>query len=387
MPASFRKKLLFISHDSSLTGAPILLLNLLKLIKKHSLYDFEILLYRGGSLEDDFKKLGPTDILKDKNYATTRNNIKRGLNFLKYQQKLWKWQKKVKKFDLVFNNTVTNGKVLEGFAKVGLPIVSYVHELESVIRQYYANAILTFQFSGLIAVPSSVVGRNLELRHSVPEHKIKRLDYFFSSEEVIHQSIKKEEGRRMFFDRFKLPINKFYVVSMGTATHRKGIDLFLEVCKELQADPDMFFVWIGDFVDESTKEKTLKDIEVHNLSHNFLMTGFLPNSSLNLLPFDLFCLTSREDPYPLVVIEAAMQKIPSLCFDSGGISDFVSGDCGWLINDFSPSAMAEKIRELKKDKKQMQTVGENAGKKALELHTNEERILIQFKTIINQLLV
>jgi glycosyltransferase involved in cell wall biosynthesis len=173
---------------------------------------------------------------------------------------------------------------------------------------------------------------------------------------------------------------------MGTATYRKGIDLFLEVCKELREDPEFFFVWIGDFVDDASKKDLYNDIESLSSSGNLLITGFLPHSSSNLLPFDLFCLSSREDPYPLVVIEAALQKVPSLCFDSGGASEFISGACGWLVEDFAPKAMAKKIKELKRNKKEIEIIGNNAFNKAVSIHLNEEKIFFQFDSIIKQVL-
>ena len=384
MPSTIRKKILFISHESSLTGAPVLLINLLKLIKQKELYDFEILLYRGGTLEKDFKELAPTSTLKGCNYATTKNMASRFINYIGYRLKLKKWSKKVKQFDLVFSNTITNGKVLKALSHEGIPVISYVHELQSVINQYWDDAYLTLQLSDVIAVPSSVVGNTLKLEYSVSEKKLSRLDYFFPINRGLLSSITKQEARQKFLNKFQLSKEVFYVVSMGTATYRKGIDLFLEICEELKSDLELFFVWMGDFVEEDTKRNVLSDCGA--LPDNLLITGFLPHSFTNLLPFDLFCLSSREDPYPLVVVEAAIQKVPTLCFNSGGASEFVSDECGWLVEDFSPKAMAQKIKELKDSKKEIETVGNNAFNKAISLHANEERIIFQFNSIIKQVL-
>ncbi len=51
------KKVLFISHDASRTGAPIVLLNLLKWFKTNTDIPFQILLKKGGVLEPDFKAI------------------------------------------------------------------------------------------------------------------------------------------------------------------------------------------------------------------------------------------------------------------------------------------------------------------------------------------
>ncbi len=383
MTNPIKKKILVISPGSSLTGAPILLVNLLELVKKYDLFHFEILLYRGGPLENEFKKLGKTDVLKEKEYSLDKKIFKRFKNYVRYRIKLKKWKSKIKNFDLVFSNTITNGRLLKSFAKRQLPVICYIHELESIIQEYRNNAFLTFQIANVLAVPSHHVKDNLRLKHSFPKQKIFRLDYFFPINPV-EKPLSKQDAKKLFLEKYNLAEDKFYVVSMGTATLRKGIDFFMEVCEECKTNKEIFFVWIGDFVDNVTKEKTTKKIDDSSMNKNFLLTGYLPYSSFNLLPFDLFLLTSREDPYPLVVIEAAFQKIPTLCFNSGGAAEFVSDNCGWIIQDFSPKEMAKKILELEKNMPAIKTVGDKAYKKAIELHTDESKIISQLNQIISE---
>ena len=53
-------KILFISHDASRTGAPILLLRLIEQIKIYSDFEILILLKNCGELKEDFERLGKT---------------------------------------------------------------------------------------------------------------------------------------------------------------------------------------------------------------------------------------------------------------------------------------------------------------------------------------
>ena len=53
------KKVLFISHEASRTGAPIVFLNFLKWFKANTDIPFQILLKKGGVLEPDFKAIAP----------------------------------------------------------------------------------------------------------------------------------------------------------------------------------------------------------------------------------------------------------------------------------------------------------------------------------------
>lgn len=376
-----KKRILFISHDSTLTGAPILLLNLLRLLKETSIFDFEVLLYRGGNLEKEFKKLAAVDVLKNKGYALETGWFKKIKNYISYRLKLVRWKNRIEDFDLVFSNTITNGRLLQKILAKNIPVVSYVHELQSVIEQFKKDAELTLLNSNVIAVPSNTVKENLVKNHVCSPGQIKILNYYFpfiDNSDIIRS---KMSVRKAFLDKFDIPSNMFYVVSMGTATYRKGFDLFVKVAQELKSYPDIYMIWIGDFIKDESSTINRDLIDKNVVGKNLLITGFLDHSITNLLPFDLFLLTSREDPYPLVAIEAAFNRIPIIGFESGGVEEFVGDNCGWIIPEFSTSLMAEKIIELKKEQAHIQQRGENAFQKAIMMHANENSIISQIKDI------
>ena len=82
------------------------------------------------------------------------------------------------------------------------------------------------------------------------------------------------------------------------------------------------------------------------------------------MPFDLLALTSREDPYPLVVIEAALIGIPAVCFNrSGGMVEFIGEDAGTVVPEGSVEQFAEAIIELKTNPKLLQDKARNAREK------------------------
>lgn len=83
-------------------------------------------------------------------------------------------------------------------------------------------------------------------------------------------------------------------------------------------------------------------------------------------------MTSREDSFPLVNLEAGIMKKPVLCFeDSGGSVEFVSNNCGVVSPYLDIEHMANKIVELYNNKELMETLGFNAHEKVVnELNTN-----------------
>lgn len=386
MIPSGKKKIIFISHESSLTGAPVMLLNLLSLLKGTNLFDIRIVLFRGGILEKEFFKYGKVYVLKSKNYSRQTFLLFKGFNFLIFRIRLLLLQSQIKDVEIIFNNTITNGKILRLLLNSHVKVISYIHELESVIQKYPKDADLTLRYSDLLICPSKIVAQNLISNHKIPKEKLVFLNYYFPLTYINVGGLLKNTSRKSFSGFLEFSENKFYVVAMGWATHRKGIDIFVDaarITKEL--NQNIHFVWIGDFLDDTMKIRIKNEISVHQLESLVTITGALPHSLENLLPFDLFILSSREDPYPLVVLEAALVKIPSVCFaNTGGAQEFIGDDCGWVVNEISSQKLSEKIIEVKDQKEEIKKRGENAFEKCMKLHTDANFINKQFNEIIQK---
>ena len=189
--------------------------------------------------------------------------------------------------------------------------------------------------------------------------------------------------RQKMAQEYKLDPKAFWIAGMGTVTKRKGADIFIEVAIRLNVeDPNIHLIWIGGFPDVQMKADLEEKIQCQKL-RNITFTGPVPYDLHTLKPFDLFLLTSREDPYPLVVIEAAYNKVPTLCFEkSGGIPEFVNKDSGWIAEELSVDKMVESILKIVKDSDQIKRKGESAYEKALRWHADEEAVLNAFQEII-----
>jgi len=84
---------------------------------------------------------------------------------------------------------------------------------------------------------------------------------------------------------------------------------------------------------------------------------------------DVFALTSREDPYPLVCLEAAALAKPIICFaDAGGMPEFVEEDCGFVVPYLDVEAMADRVIALLDSAECRLTMGANARRKVAERH-------------------
>ncbi|MGP0105379.1 glycosyltransferase [Rhodoblastus sp.] len=110
--------------------------------------------------------------------------------------------------------------------------------------------------------------------------------------------------------RFKK--GKRLVVGMcGHASPRKGSDIFLTTA---QAAPDCDFLWVGGWTPEESIENTVYEDFVARKLPNLYVAGAVDNPYAHIGQVDLFFLSSREDPNPLVLAEAMVLRTPLLCF-------------------------------------------------------------------------
>ena len=110
------------------------------------------------------------------------------------------------------------------------------------------------------------------------------------------------------------------VVGMcGHASLRKGVDTFYSTAKAL---PECDFLWIGGWGPEETADNAIFDAFVEDRLPNVYVSGSVANPYPYMGAFDIFFLSSREDPNPVVLAEAMTLDVPLLCFsETTGVTD------------------------------------------------------------------
>lgn len=80
---------------------------------------------------------------------------------------------------------------------------------------------------------------------------------------------------------------------------------------------------------------------------HFTLVDPTPDIGLYNAGADLYLLTSREDPFPNVVLEALDTKVPVIGFkNAGGFEDVVTEKTGALVDFLNLPKMVERIYEL-----------------------------------------
>lgn len=380
------KNILMIGHDGSLTGAPVLMLNLAKLLKEK--YRLTIVLKRGGVLEGRYREVADTYILKGTSYSRPGGIVQKTLSRIGYFFRLLKMIPLFAKADLIFSNTISNGRLLRIFRFFNKPVLVYVHELESVIRYFdqTRDATLSLRYAHLLLYPSRAVQDNLVRNHGIDAAKTRWLPYYFPQADFSFTASAIEEARGRFRQQWNIPGDAKLVAGMGVVSARKGTDRFVEVARQAIASDDrVYFTWIGDFDDSGLSRQIKTAYEEGRYPRQLIFTGPMAYAPTNLQPFDLFFLSSVEDPYPLVVLEAAYQGVPSVCFaNSGGITEFAGEGAGYILADGGAADTAASLVTILQDRERRDAVAAAAREKVTKLHSDPEGLLGIFDTIIHQ---
>jgi len=326
-------EIVFVSHDAANAGAQHLLIALIEWLHDTKGIRPKIILRHGGPLVPNFYQLGPVleiDSLFSFDIERSREKLCRFCGNAN---------------SLVYINTLVPGDIAEQLSKLQIPVITHVHELENAIKRWCVQEELE-QLIGLtdhfIAV-SPPVARNLESAHQVPPEKITTVYAFIKCQKENRDPFNRIAVRR----QKQLPEEGFIIFACGTTDWRKGADLFVGVANEANrlGLKDGYFFWIGS--DSGELEELQAKVRKLGLEDRVFFLGEAQDARSYFAAGDVFLLTSREDPFPLVCLEAADCGLPIVCFDkAGGMPDFVQDDAGYVVPFEDTNAMAEKLMLL-----------------------------------------
>ncbi|WP_395766931.1 glycosyltransferase [Aquirufa sp.] len=344
-------KKLFVGHDANRAGAQLVLLHWLKERKAQG-YTNYLLLVDGGSLLEEYKKVAKVWVWKTDRPLWFK--IKQRLPGLRQAEEWDKTpsQRKMSQilsslseeaFDCIIGNTVSSLSLLRELVTLHVPFEVYVHELSYSISNFTSEEDRKFmanQVSRVYAV-SALVKTVLEKEVGVKAEIIDLLPPIIELPEATKNTNDPVRAA------LRIPANSPIVFSCGLAEWRKGPDVFLEVAKKLiDKMPTVHFIWLGlldnDYSNELLASKTVwdKNQQVHLLP-------VCSDSRPYFEAMNLFFLSSREDPFPLVMLEAAHVGKPIVGVRaSGGVNDFLKGLDELLVDSWDVHVFVDKIASL-----------------------------------------
>lgn len=356
-------------------------MNIIKLIKETGKYELVAVFKNGGPIEEDYQEVVRTYIWNKQ----IKRPLPKGI-IQRVKNKFWpidydqlnkhSIESEMANADFIINNTITNGELIEILVQnFKGKVISYIHELKMSVLKYATNEGVekTIQLSHQFITPSLAVKHFLNENFSIPFEKIFVLNSYIdtSSKPIIKNN----------------NTNKIFTVGCcGTIELRKGTDLFVAVVKYLKTykpDLNISFLWKGMNGDSETLNQIRNDIKKAKLED---VVSFIP-SDKDMDSFykeiDVFLLVSREDPYPLVVLEAATYSKPTICFaNAGGASEFVQDDAGTVVEYLDLVGVADALDAYQKNPDLVKQQGNIAKERVQQKHQDKNLVLAQLNQIL-----
>jgi glycosyltransferase involved in cell wall biosynthesis len=323
-------KLLLIGHDAFPSGAQQLLLNIGRTLSKMFGMEIEFMLLDGGRLESKYREIAPTFI---------------GAAGPAYKARLEAY--KERGFTCAIVNTLASAKALPDLMAAGIEATLLVHELPRILKEknLIDEASIGIRLAKHVVFPAKFV------QDAVNELlEVTQLDNQLVQPQGSYKDIAATpEAAARFRAELGIPEEEKLVIGMGYADLRKGFDLFLQVWRFLNynAAAPVHVCWVGG-IDPDLLGWLSGEMELAQASGTFHMIGYVDDVTPAFSAASVFALTSREDPFPTVVLEAVSAGVPVVAFDrSGGMPEVITANAfGRVVSHGNAIAMAEAIREL-----------------------------------------
>jgi len=151
-----------------------------------------------------------------------------------------------------------------------------------------------------------------------------------------------------------------YILAMGRLVHKKGFDLLIRAFASIAAEfPYVQLLISGDGEERATLERLIDEL---HMRERVKLLGF-PDRATSIALFwgcEFFVLSSRTEPFGIVVVEAMAARKAVLATRSGGVIDLMQHEVNGLLVEPDVAALANGMRALLADPVVTRTMGERA---------------------------
>ncbi|MGW8142776.1 MAG: glycosyltransferase [Anaerolineales bacterium] len=352
------KKLLIISHELSLTGAPLTLADLARYLSAHG-FGITVLSPIEGPLEEKFGEIGAEVIINPMILRDARE-------LLRY----------ITSCDLLLANTILAWRAIYTAKAIAKPSIWWIHESQFGLdyAAQYPRVEGAFQAADVIGFPTSATsdlytsftdGTRVEvLRPGLDTSKLSP-NYPLTSGEG--------NGKRM------------RLINVASYEPRKGQDILVKSLDQLPEGYEIDCYLIGRKLDWWFSQKLFF---LANRRQNIHILGELPNEKVleHMRSADVFVLPSRDEALPMTLLEAMYYSKAIIASRSGGIPEIIEhGENGLIFEVEDYQQLSDHIKRLYDDRNYRHQIGMKGNEKL----TTELTFEVQGKKwmeIINHLL-
>lgn len=307
-----RPSLLYIGHDAHKHGAQLLTLHLVRLFKRRFGYRVHLWLLGEGELLSAYREVAvPLQVFSpdDRRIASAAREVAAaGVSG-------------------AIANTLVTASVIPELAAAGIPVLSLIHEMAELIRERGLES----QARCCASQASRIVFASNRVKESLASVTQSGTQLEDARCVILPQGVYQAlpdidtDSRAAVAAELGMPAEAILVINLGYGDRRKGIDWFLScACATVAADSRFHFLWVGNIEDafrQAWEQERKHPVHGGHLHH----LDFTDQVGRYYAAANVFLLTSREDPFPSVVLEALCCGLPVVAFaGTGGHCDLLT---------------------------------------------------------------
>jgi glycosyltransferase involved in cell wall biosynthesis len=178
--------------------------------------------------------------------------------------------------------------------------------------------------------------------------------------------------------------DRVLIGSVGRFHPDKGQDVLLEAAAQLiQSQPKALFVLVGRQCDSQNADLT-QLIEAYQLSQHILLMGERDDIPQLLPEFDIFCLPSRSEAFPVALGEAMLAGLPCVATDVGDCRVLVGGSTDLVPSGDAKQLAAALDKMLQKSDAEKRNLGLQGRQRVIELFSIAS-VALRYQQLYSQL--
>ncbi|MGB9688906.1 glycosyltransferase family 4 protein [Thermogutta sp.] len=377
-------KVLFAAHSAQPGGAEYCLDVLLRAIDRN-IWDAEVFFACDGPLIDTPRSRGlPANIVAmswwigfEPSGWYWRNLVRCPWRIAGLVRKL-----RAEKFDLVYTNTAAIFESALAARLAGVPHVWHIHEM--LTPSYWRSLVpLRHVRRCILRWSDAIIFESRAARRVCEEYWNKSFANCTTKGTadvyVVPNPLRMvpppvtPEQRRLARELLGVSENEFAILWIGQFIPRKNPQLMLAAFHQTCFPGKSVLFMVGD---GPLRLPLLHDVEKLEMTNKRVrLDGFRHNIDTYLLASDVLVLTSAEESFGLVLLEAAAFAVPVITTDCGGPSDIVAhAKTGFIVPRMDDAAIAKHLVTLAADNVLRRRMGEAARERVLNEFTPERYV-------------
>lgn len=376
-----RKRVLLVCHEASRTGAPKVLSDVLRSLPPER-FETHLVFRLGGSLRAELA--GLADCVLDEPLQTRRAERlsgRLGQVASRLEERVAGWVIRRVEPDLVYANSVVAASYAIPALWSAIPLILHLHEEGKFLQEFVhrfrlSNRLAPYNEKARVVACAGAIGKQLgsDFAAGTPIT-------------VIPEPVDPPAVRAASREGLEAPEwsqHDLVVGAVGNVQERKGPDLWLESASrvlERRPDADVAFVWIGTG-DQLPRMRA--DANRSPLRGRVYFVGEQKVPFPAMARFDVMTLPSRNDPFPLTVLEAMALAKPVIAFDIGGVAEQLNG-AGILIPPGDAGAFADAVLRLLDHPEERSRLG-HMGSTRVDRHFHVRRFRERVLHLVDEML-